>query len=278
MFGNKLLICKVFDIQNGADLIVWWKLDEVLDRSALALFLSIRDLINLQPVTPSFLGKEHKGMVCTGNKQVFNIILFPCFSAHGAPAPSFLDTVLGCRSSLDISEMRHRYHHIFFFDQVFQAHLIIKVGDLTAAFVSKLLLHFAQFRFDQFIPQSCVCKQGFQVGDQFHDLCILFLDLIDLHSREPLQPEVKHGAGLYLRHPELADKPFPGLFRCGTVADQFDHFVQVVQRNKITLKDMRFFLSFLQLVSCPANDHFVTEVNKFCDHVFQVQGSGPSPY
>ncbi len=123
MAVHKFFILQIFNINNRPDLIIRRYLHQVLNGSSLAGFITFGNFIHIQPVAPSFFGKEQHGMVRRGNKQMFNIIFLPGFAAHRLHGHRALRTVFGSRSSFDITEMRNGDHHIFFLDQVFDAAL-----------------------------------------------------------------------------------------------------------------------------------------------------------
>src|ERR1700761_5156837 len=98
----KSLVLEVLDVYDSPDLVVGRNLYQILDRPTLAAFISFRNLIHIEPVAPAFFRKEQHGMVCRGNEEVFDIILFAGPPPDGAAASPALLPVFGSGSPFDI--------------------------------------------------------------------------------------------------------------------------------------------------------------------------------
>ena len=82
--------------------------------------------------------------------------------------------------------MRNSDDNIFFFDQVFYSYFIVQISDFCSSCITKLILDFNQFSLDQVVAFQFIREQIFEISDQFHDLLILFFDLVDLHASKAL--------------------------------------------------------------------------------------------
>src|ERR1700754_2059616 len=125
---------------------------------------------------------------------------------------------------------------IFFPDKILDADLVVQVGDLRLAFVTKLVFYFLKLLTDDPKTKAFIGKQLFQVGDELHQLVILCTDLIPFHSRKTLQTQLEDRACLDLvESPAGVDKTFPGNLGCGRSPDKGDDLVKMVQGDQIAL-------------------------------------------
>ena len=58
------------------------------------------------------------------------------------------------------------------------------------------------------------------------------------------------------------------------IADQFNHLIQIVQRDQQSFKNMCTFFRFTQLKGGATHDHFQPENDKLINQLAETQGPG----
>src|SRR5690606_27505180 len=95
--------------------------------------------------------------------------------------------------------------------------------------------------------------------------------LFALKTRQPLKAHVEDGTRLDFSESKSAHQTFACCLRVYRRANQRNHLIEVVERNKISLKNMSSFLRFSQLEPRPPYHHFVAVINEIFDQLFEIE-------
>src|SRR5580658_2000156 len=195
-------------------------------------------------------------------------------------------------SALDVAGMADGDGHLFVFDQVFELDFLDAVDDLCASIVSVSFEDFAQLGDDDGL-QLLFAREDFrELGDALADLGEFLKDLIDGELREAVELQLEDGVDLDVTEAEpfaracrgdgvllgveldAANRGFlaadqdanrlvfeefvqvlPGIRAAGRSADDFDHVIDVVERDAVAEQDVLALAGLAQLVLRAPADH-----------------------
>jgi len=105
--------------QDRGDLFVLFDVDQVDDRFAAAVAVSLRKLVDLCPVDLAVRCEEQKQCVAACNKNILDVVVFLRIYRVDAFAAAFLLAVEVKRSAFDVVFGREGNDHVVICDKVF---------------------------------------------------------------------------------------------------------------------------------------------------------------
>ncbi len=140
--------------------------------------------------------------------------------------------------------MRNRYHHIFFLYKILHAYFICEVSDFRFTAISKFLFYFIQFIRNNLEPHSFICKNFFKRLIRFIISSCSFLILSRSIPVRRCNLSSSTAFACISLIWKLLIKPFFCNIWCSRISNKCNYFIKVIERNKITFKDMRSFFCF----------------------------------
>ena len=175
------------------------------------------------------------------------------------------------REALRIARVRDRDHHLLVGDDVLDVHVALEVGELSTAFIAVALADLADLLGDEGVDPGGVAKDGAQLGDRLHELCVLLADLAGLERGEALEAHVEDRLSLCVAEGELSDEPFASGVGISRPPDERDHLVEVVERDQEALQHVRAGLGPAKLVLGPADDYLALMADVVLDALLEAQ-------
>ena len=130
------------------------------------------------------------------HQQVLNEIFFVHGSGGLSAPPPALSFIAGEGLSLGIAPVRHRHHHVLFFDEVFVGEVFEAAANLRAPLVS-ILLKDCHELFPNHGEEAGAIPEDLEVAGDFFQQPFVFLDeLVLLHAGQAVQAKIKDGLGL----------------------------------------------------------------------------------
>ena len=192
----------------GPDFVIRGDLQQILDGSAFGVFGAFWNFVNFHPKTSTTFCEQQHVMVGRGHDHMLDEIFITGSAAHCPTASTMLDTVFCNRGALDIPHMGNGDYDILFFDHVFHPKIPGSIDDFGAAGVSEFILDFRELVLDNLHAQSFVGDDGFEPGNQGHNLRVFLADFVTLHSGKSLQAQFENSLGLDFTQTKLRYKPF----------------------------------------------------------------------
>ena len=147
------------------------------------------------------------------------------------------------------------------------------MGEFGAALVAVGLDDLRQLLLDQAEHPRLVAEDRPQLADPLDQVGVLGADFVGLERGEALQAHVEDRLRLLARELELRDQAVAGFVGVGRAADQFDHRVEVVERDQQPLEDVGAGLGAAQFVLGAAGDDLALVVDVVVDHLEQAEGA-----
>ncbi len=123
-----------------------------------------------------------------GDEQVLEKILFLDVHADDADAATALLAVCIERQALDVTGVGDGNDHVLFGDQVLDVEVVLSGSDQGAPFVGVHLPDLKELFLDEFVDLGLIGEDALEPGDAFHQVLVLFLDLVALETGELLEP------------------------------------------------------------------------------------------
>src|SRR6185437_10189483 len=231
------------------------------------------NFVDLQPIDAPLRGEEQDVAVRGGNEEVLDEIVFAGSRADAPLAAAGLMAVGFDRRALDVARVADGDGHFLVFDQVLELDFLDAIHDLGAALVAIGFHHVAQLPDDDRAELFIAGKDFFEFGDAFADLCEFFQNVVHRKLREAVQLQFENRVNLDVGEAENAFgrcgcAPGDGVFlgielhaphggflaahedanrlileelvqvfasvgAAGGSADNFDHVINVVERDAV---------------------------------------------
>ena len=185
---------------------------------------------------------------------------------HADPA-AVLRTVLGQRSTLDITHMRNGDHHLLIGVEIFRIELLGAHHELRAAFVAVFLPQLDHLVLDDLHLQFGIHQHLLEVFDPLAQFVVFGFELVALEAGQRAEAHVDNRSGLHLAQRETLDQTDFRLVRGFRRPDDADHLVNVVHRDEQPFEDVRPLLGLFQIVLRTAHHHVVAVTDEIFDHV-----------
>ena len=162
------------------------------------------------------------------------VIIFDTSSLNPS-STTFLSRKFRLVQTFDVAFIRKGDQDICFFNQV----LIFKRKDfsdhqLSSASITKLAFDFFQFFFDDGSHTFWFSQNVSQISNQGNQIIIFTLDLVSFQTGQTTKTHVQNGLTLTFRKFELRHQFSLCFSVCPAIADDSDHFIDVIQSNQQT--------------------------------------------
>ena len=162
------------------------------------------------------------------------IIIFHTSSLNPT-STTFLHSKFCLVQTFDVAFVRKGDQDICFFNQV----LIFKRKDFTnhqlsPTSISKLAFDFFQFFLDDGRHTFWFRQNISQIGNQGNQIIVFTLDLVSFQTGQTTKTHVQNGLTLTFRKLELRHQFSLCFSICLAIADDPDHFIDVIQSNEQT--------------------------------------------
>ncbi len=117
-------------------------------------------------------------------------------------------------------------------------------------------------------------KQGFQLLDPGENLPVFLFNLLAFQGCQPPELQVQDCLGLQLGELEALHQPGSGLVCIRSLADQINHFIQVLQGYAVPFQDMEALASLFQIKLAAAPDNLQPVLQEHPHALFQAQHPG----
>ena len=264
-------VVQALDVDTGAHFVFFLDIDHVLDCAALRLLVTFRQLVNLQPVQTTHLREEHHRRVHRSLIYFLDKVCVASRTGFRTDTATRLLTELGQRSTLDITEVRDGDNHIVIGVHIFRIELSCHLHDLRATLVGILIFDLQQLVVDHIITHHFVSQQLVQMRNQFLQLLILVLQLINTQACQCAQTHIDDSFRLQVIQVEACFEIGLRIGRSATCANDTNHFVDIIHSDNQAFQDMRTLFGLTQLVARTTCHHIHSVVHKVTNQVFQVQ-------
>ena len=206
-----------------------------------------------------------------GHEHALHEILFASGHADLAFAAAPLRAVDTHRAALDIAGMGDRHHHVLFGDEVLHLKVAGRAEDLGAAGIGVAVPQRYCLLTDDVQHQFRIRKNRLELGDLLHDVRVFPLDLLLLHSGEPLQSQLEDFPGLCLAQRVLGHEHGAGVRRGVGGLDLPDHRIQIGQRDAEPLQDVGAGLGPGQIIAGTPLDDRDAMIEKVVEYLRQIE-------
>ena len=209
-------------------------------------------------------------MMGTCHHQFFDKVIFQC----GHPTDTFSASVLASEiingHPLDIAHAGHGNDCIFIFDQIFDRDLIVIDADLCPSVISVFIFDDKDLFFDHAKKDLSVSQDRLQLADTLHQLIVLVLQLLSFQTCQSSKTHIHNSLGLGVREIKAFHQFRLGILHIGRVADDLDHFVDVVKGDKQSFKNVGALLRLIELVFCAPCHHFFLMLQIVVQHIEKI--------
>ena len=210
-------------------------------------------------------------MVRGGDEQVLDVVTVFEIHTTDTHAASMLQTVSGHGHTLHIAGLGHTNDHLFHRYHVFDVDLALGRRDLGTA---RVVVH--GFDLEQLLPDDLVHfgvagQHRLQVCYAFHEIAMLFLQLVPFQGRELPQAQINYGLRLFLGQVEARHQVGSGRLSVFAGANDADNLVQVGDGHQQPLKDMGPLARLVQLIAGAADYNFLLMGDVVAKYVFECQ-------
>ena len=189
----------------------------------------LRQLVGLQPVHPTKIGKEQNPVVGGTHKEVPHHIVLLQLGAPHPLATAALRLIRIHLGALRIPRRRDGHHHVFAGDQVLFGHVAGGSNDLRPAIVAVLVHNLFQFIADNGALPARGSQNVLQVGNDRLDLGELINDLLAFQGCQTPQLHGENCISLHLVNGEQVNEAAAGNIHGFRPADQRNDLVQHVE-------------------------------------------------
>ena len=120
MAVDKLLVVQILHTQIGVYSIVRVDIQQILDGTTFRILSTFGDFVYLQPVTLTFLCKEHHGIMHGCRINMLYKVCIAGFGTFGAYPTTVLRTEFAQRCAFDVSHVRDGDNHFIICIEVFR--------------------------------------------------------------------------------------------------------------------------------------------------------------
>ena len=203
-----------------------------------------------------------------GDEEPLDEVLLARLHALDALAAAALRAVLGERAALDVSEVGHGHDHVLLDDQVFGRDPLDRGAEHGAPLVAEALADLHQLLDHDAADPGVAGEQLLQVRDLGAHLRQLVEYFLALERGQRAQAHVEDRVRLALGEREAGHQLAARGGRVLGGADDPDHLVEVLERDREALEQVRARLGLGEVVGGPAHHHLAPEVD-------EVAGSPP---
>ena len=203
--------------------------------------------------------------------------------AGDPPAAAPLLAVRGERNALDITALAQCDDTRLIGNQVLDVDLTLHRHDVGAAHIAALAgenvlgLEVGQIVFDQAIDFVGRRQQILEVRNTLAERFELGFDLFALQPSKLVEAHIEDGVNLLVRKLKARHQAGLGLVTVLRGADDGDHFVQMIQRDKQPVQNVLARLSLVQLKAGAARQHVKAVIHMAADHLLERHDLGTSP-
>ena len=151
---------------------------------------------------------------------------------------------------------------------------MVEWDNLRATLVAVLLLHLEQVVLHHLLTALRVVEDLLQVGNEFHQVIVLLMELIDTQASQLCQAHIDDGLRLELIEIEAGLQIALGIGRGLTVSDDVYHLVDIVDGDDQALEDVGTLLSLAQVVLGAADGDIVTVLYEVLDALLEREQTG----
>ena len=228
---DELLVLEGFYVHIGADGVVGFYHEDVLDGASLGGAVAFRNLIYLEPVAAALLREQEQGAVRIGDIDVLDKVFVTGGAALHAHAAAVLGAEFRERGALDITQVADGNHLVFIGIEVLGVEFVIGQGNLRAAGVSVAGLEVLRLFLDDAELELHGAQDGLAVLDELHELVVLCTEFLTFQADQLTQAHFHDGCGLQLGKIIAPDQNLAGLVNAfGFIADDVDNLVDDVHR------------------------------------------------
>ena len=184
------------DRNHGSDLLIRLKLKDVDDRCTTGSSSCFRNLISLQAITASGIGKEHNVLVCIGHEQLFYIVFIQSLHTLDTLSATVLALEGIITHSLNVSHLCHGDHHIFSRNQILCGNVVFIKSDGCSSVISVFFRNHKDFFLDDTKQKLSVCKDCLIFCNLLLKLCILCFQLLSFQTGQSSQTHIHDSLGL----------------------------------------------------------------------------------
>ena len=264
-------IVQTFDVDEGADLLVFLQVNHVLHSTAFRLAVAFRQVIDLDPVQTAEVGKEHHSRVHRRGVNVLDEIFVTRVAGLGAYTSSTLLTEISQRRTFDVAQVRDGDNHIVVGIHIFGVELGSHLHDARAALVGVLILDLLQFGCYELVAQTLVSEQLVEVCNLLLEFSVLGFQLINTQACERSQTHLHDSLTLRIVEIEALLQVRLCISRRAAGADDLNHLVDVIHGDDQALQNMRTLLCLAQQVTRTARNNIHTVLDKVAYQVFEVE-------
>src|SRR5215217_1591075 len=247
---------ELFGRENGSYVLALREGQHVGDVPAFGSPAHARELVDLEPVDLALVGKEEHVVVRRRNKEVVDVVaLFELHPGDADPAAALLaERVDG--DALQVTPVGDRDYHLLLGYEILYLEVDALLGrDRRSAIVRVGCLDLAELLLDDPVDLGLIGQDALEILDLLAQIPVLLLDLLALHSGEPLQPEVEDSLRLALGEPEPLHQVLARRLHAAGAADGSHDLVEVPKRDEQTFEYVRPRPGPPELVARPARHH-----------------------
>ena len=223
------------------------------------------------------VGEEEEVIVRAGDEQPLDEVPLLGVGADDPLAPPTLLAVAGERHALDVSLVGDGDGDVLLGDEVLHVELLGLAGDLGAPGVAVAGFHLLHVVADEVVDEVVVGEDVAVVLDFFLELLVFGFDLFALEARQPGELHGEDGVGLEVAQLEALHQPVAGGVDVGTLLDDLDDLVDVVERDQEALDDVRPGLGPPQQEPRPTDDHLEPVLHERGEDLLEVERPAARP-
>ena len=258
-------VIQALHVDTGTHLITLLQVDHVLDSAAFGLLVTLRQVVNLLPVQTTHLREEHHRRVHRSLINPLDEVLITCATGFRTDTATALLTEVSQRSTFDIAQMRNSDHHLVVGVHIFRIELGSHLHNLRAALIAVFVLDLDKLGIDDVVTHLLAGQQLVQMRNQFLDLLIFRLQLIDTQTSESRQTHIYDSFRLQIVQIETLLQVSLSICRSAACTDDTNHLVDIIYGDDQALQDVRFLLSLTQLIARTTGNDIHSVVNEVAD-------------
>ena len=213
------------------------------DRLALRCSGHIRQLVDLQPVHLASVREEQQRVMGARNKDAFDEVVITHRSAGNTGTTASLGSIVGQRSTLDVTLMGESHNDFLFSDQVCVVDLFCGFFDSAPAIVFKLFPEFVDILTNEFFDHVRIGQYRSVVLNLFAGFSQIILELLALEPRQAAKLHPKNRIALNSCESKLIHECTARIIFTFTRFNQLDHSIDIVGRSNQAFEDVGFAFS-----------------------------------
>ena len=187
---------EILDWNHCCDLLIRLKLKDVDNCCTSGSSSCFRNLISLQAIAASGIGKEHNILVSIGHKQLFYIVFIQSLHTLDTLAATILALESIVAHSLNVSHLGHGDHYIFSRDQILCRNVVFIKSDGCSSVISVFFRDHKDFFLNYAKQKLSVCEDRLVLCDLLLKLCILCFQLLSFQTGQSSQTHIHDSLGL----------------------------------------------------------------------------------